>query len=91
MLFRSWDERVSAGRLAIVEAIKAGTTTLGDYHYEMETTCQFIHKTGARGNITQMIRAAKQKVYKPGELYEFDDENLVRHILGSSSLLLLMI
>lgn len=51
-----WDERVSAGRLAIVEAIKAGTTTLGDYHYEMETTCQFIHKTGARGNITQMIR-----------------------------------
>ena len=70
-----WDERVSAGRLAIVEAIKAGTTTLGDYHYEMETTCQFIHKAGARGNITQMIRAAKQKVYKPGELYEFDDED----------------
>ena len=29
----------------------------------------------ARGNITQMIRAAKQKVYKPGELYEFDDED----------------
>ncbi len=22
-----------------------------------------------------MIRAAKQKVYKPGELYEFDDED----------------
>lgn len=79
-----WDERVSAGRLAIVEAIKAGTTTLGDYHYEMESTCEFIHKTGARGNITQMIRAAKQKVYKPGELYEFDDamgeESLAKNI-----------
>lgn len=36
--------RVSAGRLAIVEAI-AGTTR--DYHYEMET-CQFIHKTGSQ-------------------------------------------
>lgn len=70
-----WNERVSAGRLAIVEAIKAGTTTLGDYQYNMEDTCKFIEKTGARGNITQMIRSAKQRVYKPGELYEFVDED----------------
>lgn len=69
------EERVAAGRLAIVEAIKAGTTTLGDYHQGMDDTCKFIDKTGARGNITQLIRAAKQKVYKTGELYEFVDED----------------
>lgn len=69
------EERVAAGRLAIVEAIKAGTTTLGDYHQGMDETCAFIDKTGARGNITQLIRAAKQKVYKTGELYEFVDED----------------
>lgn len=70
----TWEEKLSAGRLAIIEAIKAGTTTLGDYHYVMDETCNFIYKTGARGNITQMLRAAKQKVYKAGELYEFEDE-----------------
>lgn len=69
------EERIAAGRLAIVEAIKAGTTTLGDYHQGMDDTCKFIDKTGARGNITQLIRAAKQKVYKTGELYEFVDED----------------
>ena len=31
-----WDEKISAGRLSIIEAIKAGTTTLGDYHYIMD-------------------------------------------------------
>ena len=56
-----------------IEAIKAGTTTLGDYHYVMDETTDFIHKTGARGNLTMMLRAAKQKVYKPGELYEFEN------------------
>lgn len=70
----TWEEKLSAGRLAIIEAIKAGTTTLGDYHYVMDETCNFIYKTGARGNLTQMLRAAKQKVYKAGELYEFEDE-----------------
>lgn len=69
------EERIAAGKLAIVEAIKAGTTTLGDYHQGMDETCKFIDKTGARGNITQLIRAAKQKVYKTGELYEFVDED----------------
>jgi 5-methylthioadenosine/S-adenosylhomocysteine deaminase len=39
---------------------------------------------GARGNIAQTIRAAKRRVYQPGELYEFDDamgeESLNRNI-----------
>ena len=68
-------EASAAGsELAIVEAIKAGTTTLGDYDYSMEGVCRFIDKVGARGNIAHMIRAVKKRVYNPGELYEFDDE-----------------
>lgn len=68
-------EAMAAGsRLALVEAIKAGTTTLGDYHRCIEETASFIQKIGARGNLAYMIRAAKLKVYKPGELYEFDDD-----------------
>ena len=68
------EERDAGSELAIVEAIKAGTTTLGDYDASMDNVCKFIDKVGARGNITQTIRAAKRRVYKPGELYEFDDE-----------------
>lgn len=69
------NEAKDAGsELAVIEAVKAGTTTLGDYEFEMNNVCKFIDKVGARGNITQNIRAAKRKVYKPGELYEFDDE-----------------
>ena len=68
-------EAMEAGmKLAIVEAIKAGTTTLGDYHRTIDEAAAFIDKVGARGNLAYMIRAAKLKVYKPGELYEFDDD-----------------
>ncbi len=68
------DAEAAGSRLAIVEAIKAGTTTLGDYNAHMDDVCSFIEKVGARGNIAQNIRSAKYKVYKPGELYEFDEE-----------------
>ena len=68
------EEEDAGSKMAIVEAIKAGTTTLGDYDAHMEGVCAFIDKVGARGNIAQNIRAAKHRVYKPGELYEFDDE-----------------
>lgn len=66
--------REAGSRIAILEAVRAGTTTLGDYETDMGPVCEFIEKLGARGNITQMIRAAKRRVYNPGELYEFDDE-----------------
>ena len=74
------EERDAGSRVAILEAIRAGTTTLGDYESKMENVCAFIDKVGARGNIAQTIRAAKRRVYKPGELYEFDD------IMGEESL-----
>jgi len=66
------DAALAGSKLAIIEAIKAGTTTLGDYSFNMDPVCSFIHKLGARGNITCTIREAKSRVYAPGELYEFD-------------------
>ncbi len=69
------EERLVGSKLAIIEAIKAGTTTLGDYELHMEAICEFITKIGMRGNITSIIREAKRRVYNPGELYEYD-ENL---------------
>lgn len=68
------EERDAGSEAAIIEAVKAGTTTIGDYEREMNNVCRFIDKIGARGNITQNIRAARKRVYKPGELYEFDEE-----------------
>lgn len=66
-------ERDAGSEVAIIEAIKAGTTTLGDYDAEMNNVCRFIDKIGARGNIAQTIRSAKRRVYNLGELYELDD------------------
>lgn len=68
------EERDAGSKVAMIEAVKAGTTTLGDYNSDMDEACAFIDKIGARGNIAQLIRSAKFKVYKPGELYEFDKE-----------------
>lgn len=73
-------EKDAGSRLALLEAVRNGTTTLGDYEGDMTEVCRFIEKIGARGNITQTIRSAKQRVYNPGELYEFDQE------LGEKSL-----
>lgn len=69
----SSEARLAGSKLAIIEAIKAGTTLIGDYEYNMGPVCDFIGEVGARGNITSMIREAKRKVYAPGELYEFDE------------------
>lgn len=67
------EERFAGSRLAIIEAIKAGTTTLGDFESNMDPVCEFIYKIGARGNIAHTIREAKRRVYYPGELYEYDE------------------
>ena len=67
------EEMDIGSRVGIMEAIKAGTTTLGDYDLYMDNVCAFIDKVGARGNIAQTIRGIVPKIYAPGELYEMDD------------------
>lgn len=69
----TYEERDAGSEVAIIEAIKAGTTTFGDFEADMENVCRFIDKVGVRGNLTQTVRSAKRRVYKPGELYEFDE------------------
>lgn len=67
------EERFAGSRLAVIEAIRAGTTTLGDYENFMDPVCGFIDKVGARGNITHLVREAKRRVYNPGELYAYEE------------------
>lgn len=62
----------AGSKLAFVEAIRAGTTMFGDYEYDMDAVCSFIEKVGVRGNVTQLIREMKTRVYAAGELYEYD-------------------
>ena len=76
-------EKLAGSKLAIIEAVKTGTTTIGDFEDGMEDVCSFIEKLGSRGHITQTIREAKRRVYKPGELYEFD-ENLGKESLNKN-------
>ncbi len=59
-------------RLAVIEALKAGTTTFGDYGWSMDDACAFLQRVGARGAITVTIREVVPRMYDPGELYEFD-------------------
>ncbi len=78
------EQKEAGSRVAIIEAIKAGTTTFGDYEADMDGVCRFIEKAGVRGNITQTIRSAVRRVYGKGELYEFDskmgEESLARNM-----------
>ena len=67
------EERDDGSRLAMCEALRAGTTTMGDYNFQMENVCTFIDRLGVRGNVAVMIREAVRRTYKPGELYEFDE------------------
>ncbi|HEX2909210.1 MAG TPA: amidohydrolase family protein [Chloroflexia bacterium] len=61
----------AGSQLAILEGLRAGTTTFGDFGNNMEQVCRFIEKVGARGRITVMVREALRRAYHPGELYEF--------------------
>jgi 5-methylthioadenosine/S-adenosylhomocysteine deaminase len=62
----------AGSRLAIVEALRAGTTTFGDFGWHMDGVCTFLEQVGARGVVCTTIREAEQRIYAPGELYTFD-------------------
>ncbi|MCR3955186.1 MAG: amidohydrolase family protein [Gudongella sp.] len=80
------NERNAGSKLGIIEAVKAGTTTLGDYETNMEFVAGFIHRLGARGNLTHMIREAEKRVYEPGELYLFNRDLGERGLLRNLEL-----
>jgi 5-methylthioadenosine/S-adenosylhomocysteine deaminase len=66
-------EAMQAGsQLAIVEGLKAGTTTFADFGWSMDGVCAFIDRIGARGAIAVTIREAQPRIYAPGELYTFE-------------------
>jgi 5-methylthioadenosine/S-adenosylhomocysteine deaminase len=62
----------AGSRLAIVEALHAGTTTFGDFGWQMDGVCAFLEQVGARGLVCVTIREAAQRIYAPGELYAFE-------------------
>lgn len=64
----------AGSKVGMLEAIKAGTTTLGDYQQDMDQRCAFIAKIGVRGHIAHTIRSAEKRVYDPGECYTFIEE-----------------
>jgi 5-methylthioadenosine/S-adenosylhomocysteine deaminase len=59
-------------QLAILEGLKAGTTTFSDFGWSMHGVCALLERAGARGAIAVTIREAEQRIYAPGELYTFD-------------------
>lgn len=61
-------------KLGIMEAIKAGTTTIGEFSIGIEPACKFINQSGIRGNITETVRSLEERIYHPGELYEFNED-----------------
>ena len=66
------EARDDGSDLIMCEALRSGTTTLGDYNFHMDHACAFMDRLGVRGNAAVMIREAVRRTYKPGELYEFD-------------------
>ncbi len=78
---RASPEIMNAGsELALLEAVRSGTTTFGDWGTNMHDVCALLQKMGARGHISSMIRDAVVRIYDQGELYEYD-ESLGRKLL----------
>jgi 5-methylthioadenosine/S-adenosylhomocysteine deaminase len=59
-------------RLAVLEAVKAGTTSFSDFGWSMDSVCAWFERVGVRGAVAITIREAEQRIYPPGELYTFD-------------------
>lgn len=63
-----------ASKMNILEGLASGTTTFGDYGYGMNKTAEFIHKLGARGRLTSMIREVPEVLdqLQEEDLYPFE-------------------
>jgi len=63
---------IMGAQLAVTEAIKAGTTTFGEFGRRPDLLIPLFEKIGVRTQITVTIREALDRIYAPGDLYEFD-------------------
>lgn len=68
------EARLAGARVTMGEAILHGTTTIGDDGPDMAGPLSVVDEYGARGNCSIRIRDALQRVYEPGELYEFSNK-----------------
>ena len=59
-------------QLAVSEALKTGTTTFGEFGRRPDLLIPFFERVGVRAQLTVTIREAIDRIYDPGELYEFD-------------------
>jgi 5-methylthioadenosine/S-adenosylhomocysteine deaminase len=68
------EARLAGSKLAVVEALKAGTTTFGEYGPQLEETCRFMAEAGVRAQVTGFIREVPQEMsgFGPRDLYPFD-------------------
>ncbi len=63
----------AAIRLNILEAIKNGTTTIGDFGSEIDITASTCQEFGVRGVLAKTINELdKKNPAEPGQLYNFD-------------------
>lgn len=67
-------ERRMGFLLGVMEALAAGTTTVGNYDDEMQDEAEAVERLGVRGHLTQLFREVPDRVYPPGELYDIDEE-----------------
>ena len=63
---------IMGAQLAVTEAVRAGTTTFGEFGRRPDLLIPFFEKVGVRAQITVTIREAIDRIYAPGDLYEFD-------------------
>ncbi|RJP67935.1 MAG: amidohydrolase [Candidatus Abyssobacteria bacterium SURF_17] len=70
----STDAVLAGAQLSAIEAIRAGTTTLGDYGPGMLITLPFYEKLGIRAKVCSLISEVPpvESILKEGELYPFD-------------------
>jgi 5-methylthioadenosine/S-adenosylhomocysteine deaminase len=67
------DNAVEIGcQLAVIEAVRAGTTTFGEFSQRPDLLIPIFEKAGVRTQFTVTIREAVDRIYDPGELYEYD-------------------
>ncbi|MCG8617454.1 MAG: amidohydrolase family protein [Desulfobacterales bacterium] len=61
-------------QLAVAEGIAAGTTCFGEFSDYNPDIMAFLERSGVRSPVTIRVREAEERIYAPGELYEFNPE-----------------